>query len=150
MLRFVYSSLIEAPVETVFAFHERPDAFALLTPPWQSATVVRREGGIRDGGVAELSVGIGPLWRRWIARHSGYAKDRLFIDTQAEGPFRSWTHRHEFEAVGARTRLTDRIEFSLPGGAAMDALGGWLAMLQLQRMFRYRHEATRRHCERRG
>jgi ligand-binding SRPBCC domain-containing protein len=145
MPRFVHSSVIDAPVERVFAFHEAPGALEALTPPFAPVRVVRREGGIQPGGVVELEVPVGPFKRRWVARHTDYIPNELFVDVQESGPFRRWVHHHRFEAVGAgRTRLTDEIDFSLPGGALMDFLGGWFARIQLRRMFRYRHEATRR------
>ena len=45
MLHYERSVLIDAPVETVFGFHERADALELLTPPGQRIEVLRREGG---------------------------------------------------------------------------------------------------------
>lgn len=148
MPRFVYSSVIPAPVEKVFAFHERPDALERLTPPFAPVQVIRKEGGLAPGAIVELEVPIGPFRRRWLARHIEYKKNRLFADVQDEGPFRRWIHHHRFEPLGPNeTRLTDEIDFSLPGGPLIDLLGGWFARLQLRRMFRYRHEATRRAIE---
>ena len=145
MPRFVYSSVIPAPVEQVFAFHEQPDALERLTPPFAPVRVLRREGGIQPGAIVELEVPFGPFKRRWLARHTEYEKNRLFTDVQESGPFRRWVHRHLFEPVSPReTRLTDDITFSLPGGPLLDFPGAWFARLQLRRMFRYRHEATRR------
>lgn len=145
MPRFVHSSIIPAPVERVFAFHEQADALERLTPPFAPVKVIRREGGILPGAIVELEVPLGPFKTRWLARHTAYEKDRLFADVQEQGPFRRWIHHHRFERVSpAETRLTDDIDFSLPGGPLIDFLGAWFARLQLRRMFRYRHDATRR------
>jgi ligand-binding SRPBCC domain-containing protein len=144
---FEYASLIAAPVETVFAFHQRPDALELLTPPWAGVRVLRRTGGIGPGAEVELLVPIGPFRKRWLAVHTDFEQDRLFVDEQREGPFRRWVHRHEFYDAGGSTRLVDRVFFSLPGGPPADFAAAWLAKLQLRRMFRYRHEITRRHTE---
>lgn len=145
---FEHSSLIHAPLEKVFAFHEDPAALELLTPPWAPVKVLSREGGIGLGARVVLELPIGPFRQRWVAVHTAYEANRLFVDTQVEGPFRSWVHEHRFCDTGrGTTRLTDRIEFHLPGGFIADLLGSWLARLQLRRMFRYRHEATRRYCE---
>ena len=38
-------------------------------------------------------------------------------DQQIRGPFAQWIHRHEFESAGNATRLIDRIEYRIPGGA---------------------------------
>lgn len=128
----------------VFAFHEREDALPRLSPPFPPVRVVSRTGGIRPG--AEVELRIGPV--RWLARHTGYERPRLFVDEQVRGPFASWVHRHEFEAVDARTtRLTDRVTFTLPGGRIVNALFGRLVALSLVPMFRFRHRATREACE---
>lgn len=144
MPEFVRSVVVHAPVAEVFAFHEREDALARLSPPFPPVRVVRREGGIQSG--ARVDLRIGPV--RWLARHTAYEKHRLFVDEQVEGPFASWVHRHEFDAVDARTtRLTDRVTFTLPGGRLVNALFGPLAVLALVPMFRHRHRATREACE---
>lgn len=146
MPRFVKSVWIAAPVETVFAFHERADALELLSPPFPPVRVIRRDGGIAKGSRVELR--IGPVV--WVAEHGTYEKNRLFEDFQMAGPFAAWTHRHEFEAAGEGTRLTDRIEYRLPGGVWVDWLLGWAVSLGLRGMFGYRHARTRRFCEAAG
>lgn len=144
MPHFVYSSVIPAPAHRVFAFHEAPDALERLTPPWQPAQVLHKDPGLQVGARVVLLVPLGPFNQKWCARHTHYEKDRLFVDVQDSGPFRRWIHRHEFEALdAATTRLTDRIEFSLPGGPLVDLFGAWLARIQLRRMFAYRHAVTR-------
>jgi len=142
MLRFELTSVLDAPVDAVFDFHEQPDALERLSPPWPPIQVLRREGGIREGGRVVLVMGWGPLRLRWEALHTRYVKHHLFVDVQESGPFRSWVHRHQFENLGETTRLTDRIEFSLPGGAPIDFVCGWAVLRQLRRMFRWRHEQT--------
>jgi ligand-binding SRPBCC domain-containing protein len=88
---------------------------------------------------------IGPI--RWVALHVEYEKNRFFEDRQISGPFARWDHRHEFEAVGNATRLTDRIEYRLPGGAWTNLLFGWAVQLGLRQTFRHRHQVTKRYCE---
>ena len=140
---FVKSILIDAPVERVFGFHEREDALQLLTPAFPPVKVIRRTGGIGKGARVELRVGM----VSWVALHTAYQKDSLFVDEQIEGPFAKWTHRHEFEDVGRKTRLTDRLEYRLPGGPVVNALFAWTLWPGLYRMFSHRHRVTRRFCE---
>ena len=144
MPRFVRQLVVNAPVETVFAFHEREDALALLSPSFPPLRVVSRQGGIRTG--ARVDLRIGPI--RWLAAHTDYRPNELFVDEQLAGPFGSWVHRHEFERLDASTtRLTDRVTFELPGGPTVNALFGRLVAWSLIPMFRFRHRATRLACE---
>jgi ligand-binding SRPBCC domain-containing protein len=147
MLYFKYSSVINAPPEVVWNFHERPDILQLLTPPWQPVQVLRREGGLDVGAITEFRLFLGLLPLTWLARHTEYEKYRLFTDEQISGPFESWIHRHEFERQNGQTRLTDAISFSMPGGEVTEFLSGWLVQVQLEAMFRYRHYVTKRECE---
>jgi ligand-binding SRPBCC domain-containing protein len=147
MLQFKYSSVINAPVEVVWKFHERPDVFKLLIPPWQPIQVIRREGGLSVGAITEFRMFLGLLPLTWIARHTEYKEYHSFTDEQVSGPFDYWQHQHLLEAEGNKTRLTDAIAFSLPGAEPIEFLSGWAVQAQLNAMFRYRHEVTKRECE---
>ena len=46
---FEHESIIAAPAQKVFSFHERPDALRLLIPPWQPIQVLQQVGGIQNG-----------------------------------------------------------------------------------------------------
>ncbi|WP_166904814.1 TIGR01777 family oxidoreductase [Mycobacterium sp. DL440] len=118
----VYSSIIDAPQDEVFAWHNRPGAFARLAPPWQAMKLISEAASLRDGR-AELAL---PGGLRWVAQHQADAYDppRRFVDEIATGGPASlpaalamrWKHIHEFEAIDAtRTRMTDRVETLVPG-----------------------------------
>ena len=49
MLSFVKESLLDATREQVFAFHQRPDAFALLLPPWEETRVIQPPSSLEVG-----------------------------------------------------------------------------------------------------
>jgi ligand-binding SRPBCC domain-containing protein len=134
-----FTSLIQAPVETVFGFHERPDAIQLLTPWWLFPKFERLKGQGLEAGV-ELVVTTGFV-TRWHARHVAYEKNRLFTDVIVSGPMKQWRHEHRFEPVGGATRLTDSIDFEPKGPAPLAKAG-------LRWLFAYRHQVTRRYCER--
>jgi ligand-binding SRPBCC domain-containing protein len=144
---FTSSVVIEAPVARVFAFHEREDALVLLSPPFPPMRVVEKQGGIRPGGRVVLRIGYVVTW---VALHTEYERNSLFVDEQVEGPFAAWTHRHEFAAEGGRTRLTDSVRYELPGGRLANVAAAPLTAIGLSRMFAYRHRVTKRLCEARG
>jgi ligand-binding SRPBCC domain-containing protein len=72
MLHFTHSSIINAPVEVVWKFHERHDVLQLLTPPWKPVQVLRREGGLDEGPITEFRLFLGLLPLTWLARHTDY------------------------------------------------------------------------------
>jgi ligand-binding SRPBCC domain-containing protein len=143
---FLRSVLINAPVGRVFRFHEQDDALALLTPTFPPVRILSRTGGIGVGARVELRVG--PF--SWVALHTGYEQDRWFEDRQIQGPFAQWIHRHEFEAVGTGTRLTDRISYELPGGLLVNWLLAWTVRVGLHSQFAHRHRVTKQICEATG
>ncbi len=142
MSRFELSSELPVTAEEAYRWHARPGALERLTPPWETVRVVERRGTLEDGTVV-LDVSLGPTTHRWVARHRDAIPGRQFVDEQLEGPFASWVHTHLFEpTASARTRYTDRIEYTLPFGA-LGELGEPFAAGRLARTFRYRHDTVR-------
>ena len=71
-----YSSSVNHPIETVFAWHGRPGAFQRLAPPWQPARLIEEAGSLAEGSaVIRLPGGI-----RWVAQHRDYDPPRRFTD----------------------------------------------------------------------
>ena len=120
MLAQTFERNVLLPVSSheAFAWHERPGALQRLLPPWEHIRVARASQGIRDGSQVEFVHHLGPLPLRWIAEHRDYRAGYSFRDIQLHGPFTRWEHLHQFESQGtSQTRLTDHVEFQLPGGA---------------------------------
>jgi len=143
-VQFVKESILPATVEEVFAFHERPDAFALLQAPWDRIEIIIPPAGLEVGTRVELRTKIGPFWKRIVAEHVAYERNRRFEDVLLEGPFARWHHKHLFFADEGGCRLRDEIDYAPPLG--------WLGRLvdpiavrpRLEKLFDYRHEVTRR------
>jgi ligand-binding SRPBCC domain-containing protein len=141
--RFVKQSEILAPVERVFAFHERPEAFSQLTPPWERVEIIEQPGGIKPGARVVVKTFVGPFSRLWVAEHEEYIKDRLFTDVQRSGPFSYWHHRHRFEPTERNTTIyTDEIEYRLPLGWLGRLIAGRFVRAKLNRLFDYRHRVV--------
>jgi ligand-binding SRPBCC domain-containing protein len=147
-MRFVKESVIAAPPESVFAFHELPDAFERLIPPWENASVIQTAdiSVIGARAIIEMKLlGLVPV--RWVAEHTAYDPPRMFEDIQISGPFKSWRHQHIVEPHESGSILRDEIEYEPP----MWFLGALAAPFaiepKLRAMFDYRHKATREWCE---
>lgn len=146
-MRFTYRSRFRCTPETLFAFHERPDALPLLTPPGAGVRVIKAAPSLAAGAEARLSVPLlGPIRTTWVARHTVYDPPRRFVDEQIEGPFKSWRHEHIIEPADGGAELIEVITYALPM-APLSRLAQPLVRRMLSKMFAYRHEVTRRYVE---
>ena len=140
---------IERPAAEVFAWHERPGAFARLNPPWERVEVTAHHGGIRDGARVTLRTKVGPAWAGWEILHRDYIAGRQFRDVQVHGPFAKWEHLHLIEPAGPTACvLTDEIHYRLPGGVVGRWGGAGFVRRKLERTFAYRHAVTKADLER--
>lgn len=147
-MRFIKESRIRASAQTVFAFHEAPDAFERLQPPWQKSEIVTPPSSLAVGTRVVVRIKLGLIWQTIEAEHVAYEPGRSFADRMIRGPFASWHHQHIVTPRGPdECTLTDDIEYELPLGAIGRLLGARFARGELERLFAFRHEVTRRACE---
>ena len=136
-VRFTRVLDVDAPVEALWAFHERPDILQLLQPP----------RSLEVGTRVLVRIRVGPVPMIFEAEHIAYERGRRFVDRMVRGPFKSWVHEHRFEARGSGSRLIDDVEYELPLGALGRLAGGAFAARKLERLFAYRHRVTREHVD---
>lgn len=146
--RLVWESRIAAMPEEVFRYHEHPRALTWLIPPWESVRPIVPPKSLDVGTRVVLENRLGPIRLRWVALHTELEPPHLFADRQESGPFAFWYHRHRFLDDGqGGTILRDEVEYQLPGGKLAELLFGTWVRSKLERMFRYRHDVTRRMIE---
>ncbi|BBX08488.1 TIGR01777 family oxidoreductase [Mycolicibacterium aichiense] len=119
-----YSSIVDHPVDEVFAWHTRPGAMRRLVPPWQPMQVIAETESLADGrAVLGLPGGL-----RWVARHdpAGYDPPHQFVDVLSSDGLMTlppriigwWRHTHSFADAGnGRTEMRDEVDTTVPGAA---------------------------------
>ncbi|MCV7346345.1 TIGR01777 family oxidoreductase [Mycolicibacterium rhodesiae] len=119
-----YSSIVDHPVDEVFAWHTRPGAMRRLVPPWQPMQVIAETESLADGrAVLGLPGGL-----RWVARHdpAGYHPPHQFVDVLSSDGVMTlppriigwWRHTHMFADAGnGRTEMRDEVDTTVPGAA---------------------------------
>ena len=113
----MYSSVVRAEPDEVFAWHSRPGAITRLMPPWQPVRVAREAPSVRDGqAVLALPGGL-----RWVAGHDpgSYDPPRQFADVLLPplGAALRWRHTHQFApAPGGGTEVADVVDTPFPAG----------------------------------
>ena len=128
-----YASVVDHPLDEVFAWHTRPGAMRRLVPPWQPMRVVKETESLADGtAILGLPVGL-----RWIARHdpAGYDPPYQFRDVLSSQGLMTlpprvigwWRHTHRYSDAGrGTTRVHDIVDTTVPAVA-------------LRSTFAYRH-----------
>ncbi|HEY8559379.1 MAG TPA: SRPBCC family protein [Pyrinomonadaceae bacterium] len=147
-MKFVKETIIKAAPERVFAFHELPDAFERLVPPWEDVKVIQKADISEIGSRTIIEQKIFKAFpSRWVAEHTRYEPPRLFEDVQISGPFKAWRHRHIVLPHPAGAVLRDEIVFEPPLKALGRLAMPLVVMPRIKKMFDYRHDVTRRWCE---
>lgn len=147
-MKFIKESVIHASAEKVFGFHELPDAFERLVPPWEEAKIIQKADISVIGSRAIIEQKIfGLIPSRWVAEHTLYDPPRMFEDVQISGPFKSWRHRHIVEPHAEGALLRDEIEFEPPLSILGQMATPIFILPKLEKLFTFRHEITRKWCE---
>jgi ligand-binding SRPBCC domain-containing protein len=108
-------SLTREPSE-VFAWFIQPALVIAAAPPELSLRLEEAPDTLSLGARVVI------VGRRWGLSHrsvlevTAFEPDRLLIEEQRSGPFRSWRVSHLFECDKDGTRVTGRVEFEPPGG----------------------------------
>lgn len=147
-MKFVKESIIKAAPDRVFAFHELPDAFQRLMPPWERATVIQPPTSLRVGTRVVVEVKIfGVIKQKMVAEHTKYEPPRMFEDVLLQSPFKSWRHQHIVAPHESGAVLRDEIEFELPFGFLGKLVAPFAVLPKLEKMFQYRHAVTKKWAE---
>lgn len=141
--RITFTTQIGATADALYTWHTRDGAFDRLTPPWANVRVVESRGTMQPGDGKRLRLGIGPLGVPWTIVHEAPKSGLGFVDVQQNGPFKDWTHEHQFVANGiADSILQDQLTYSLPMGGAGTLVAGQPVKQKLEELFHYRHLRT--------
>ena len=75
----------------------------------------------------------------WTSLISEVVEQKCFTDTQINGPYKYWHHKHIFEKINGGIKITDKIHYSLPFGLIGSIFHPILVKNKLDYIFRYRN-----------
>ena len=153
MTSYTHQTTTEAPIETVFEWHERRGAFHRLTPPWELVLEKKADPEIPAVGSERIMKFVmGPVKMTWHAKHTIYDPPHAFGETMLKGPFWKWDHEHLFEEKDGVTTVTDQVDYKVPFGFLGEivdrVLGGRLVTQRIDRMFKAREIRLQRDMDR--
>lgn len=147
MPRLVYETPISAPVEALWEFHSSAEALHILTPPKARIQVMGDSLAVENGAIHRIRVRKNGLPVDWVAEISEVIAPRQFRDTAVKSPFKSWTHLHEFLPHEDGCLLRDTVDYELPFGPLGAIANHLFVRHDLDSMFVYRHDQTKRALE---
>jgi len=142
MKTYKLTKIIELPisVDRAWNFFSNPNNLKKIMPPKmnfaviEGATLPLYEGQIIQYNVTPLLF----LKTTWISEITHIKKPHYFIDTQLEGPYKLWHHKHFLEATPKGTKVTDVIHYQIPFGIIGKMLHFIIIKPKLNKIFNYR------------
>ena len=135
---------IPRPLKEVFAFYERPENLARITPPWLGFRIVTPSPIVmRQGALFEYTIRVMGTRLRWISVISAYEPPFKFIDEQIKGPYAYWHHTHTFAEAKDGTMVGDEVRYALPFGPLGSLAQRIAVRRQLEKVFTYRAEVCK-------
>jgi len=95
---------------------------------------------IGEGTLIDYRLRLGGVPMGWRSRIQDWQPPRQFVDTQLEGPYAHWHHRHEFIPMAGGTLMRDTVHYRLPAGWLGSVAAGCRVASTVDRIFAYRAE----------
>lgn len=135
---------VPVSVDVVFAFFADTVNLDRMTPPWvHFRTVTPQPIEMRAGLILEHQLRIRGMPIRWKSEISVWQPPTRFVDEQRSGPYKFWTHRHDFAAENGGTWIRDHIDYCPRGWLLAPLVNRWLVAPDLRRVFAHRHQKIR-------
>jgi ligand-binding SRPBCC domain-containing protein len=132
------TQLLATPLEQLFTFFADAKNLEQLTPSFLSFQILTPPPiEMKLGALIDYRIKLRIIPMTWRTLISAWEPPLRFVDEQLKGPYTLWRHEHRFEAMGARTLVTDHVDYKVFGGSVVNAL---FVRPDLERIFRFRQE----------
>lgn len=142
MEKQTFRTTIDAPIETVWAWHARPASVTRALPPWERSVVIEAPASLEKGTRVVTAMADAPDRQRVLER-TEVAPLVRYVEEQRAGIFQSWRETRSFTSAGpGKTLLEDVIELETSGGASKAGIAR-----RLKANVGWRHEVLKADCE---
>ncbi len=136
---------IKATLDQTWDFFSSPENLNKLTPNNMGFDIMTPKPipKMYEGQILEYKVR--PILNvpiYWKTEISEVRPKYFFIDNQIRGPYKLWKHKHTFEEIGDKVKMTDHVTYIIPMGL-IGSLAHWLYVKQrLADIFDYRFKVV--------
>jgi uncharacterized protein (TIGR01777 family) len=143
---YQHSFMVKATKDKVASFHQNTKVLKNLTP-FPIIVQFKQVEPVGEGTRTIFTLWFGPIPVKWEAVHHDFNLPDGFSDTQTEGPFVSWHHRHTFKEMDENhTMVIDDINAVFGKGLFAGIISRFM-WVTLPILFAYRAWKTRRSIE---
>ena len=140
---FQSSLVIGRSREEVFAFFSNAENLERITPPELGFHIVTpRPINLKKGTLIDYKLSMHGLPFSWRTEITMWEPPFEFEDTQLNGPYKQWIHRHRFtESEPGKTLMEDEVRYRLP----LEPLGDiaqFFVERQVKNIFEYRNKVV--------
>lgn len=129
---------VDASLEDHWKWYDSEGAFRRIMPDWEGLEPIQ-VGKIKDGEMTIFPVQMGPVKKKWVARHENVRELHGFDDTSLKGPFAKWDHSREFSEDNGKTVAIDSVDYKLPMHFATGWTKGFTVIPRVKAMFAFRN-----------
>ena len=127
--------------ENVFPFFSNEMNLEKLTPPFLKFKVLKKSTPeLQEGTSIDYSLNLKGLPLTWRSEITRLDKNKSFVDEQRKGPYKKWTHTHNFISLKSGTLIQDDIIYKVPFGFLGNILAGSFIKKDLSKIFDYRYK----------
>ncbi len=132
---------VPKPLDQVFAFFADAGNLEALTPQWLRFSILTPQPiAMFPGVLIDYQLRWHGIPMRWKTEITRWEPPFLFEDLQLKGPYKLWRHAHRFESVDGGTRISDRVQYSLPFGILGSAVHALSVRKNVEEIFKYRDQ----------
>jgi ligand-binding SRPBCC domain-containing protein len=130
---------IEKPLEQVFQFFSKAENLTKITSANLNFEILSPLPiKMEEGVLIDYRIKLYHIPFRWQTKITVWKPPFKFVDVQLKGPYKLWIHDHFFEESATGTRMSDYIEYQIPGGLFAPIIHQQKIRKDIENMFDFR------------
>lgn len=136
---FRKTTTIEKSLKQVFQFFSKAENLAKITPSNLNFKILSPLPiKMEEGTLIDYQIKLYRIPFRWQTKITVWEPPFRFVDVQLKGPYKMWIHEHSFEESATGTRMSDYIEYQVPGGLFAPIIHRLKVRKDIENIFNFR------------